>query len=168
MAIANGKSAAILDAASAVQHLDSYSQKDGLSAEEVFDSKKNGGLTYSDLLILPGFIDFTAAQTSLESRITKKITIKTPFLSSPMDTVTETDMAINLALLGGVGVIHHNCSAEEQAKMVRKVKMFENGFITDPFVFTPDHTVADVRKVKATYGFGGIPITGTYSFHWPL
>ena len=72
---------------------------DGLSAEELMDSKVNGGLTYNDFLILPGFIDFPASSVTLESKITKKITLKTPLLSSPMDTVTETDMAINMAVL---------------------------------------------------------------------
>lgn len=71
---------------------------DGLSAEELMDSRVHGGLTYNDFLILPGFIDFPASAVSLESKITKKILLKTPFISSPMDTVTETDMAINMAV----------------------------------------------------------------------
>lgn len=65
-------------------------------------------------------------------------------------------------MLGGVGVIHCNCSPEEQAEMVRKVKKFENGFITDPVCLTPNHTVADVRRIKAQFGYSGIPITGNY------
>lgn len=71
---------------------------DGLSADELMDSKINGGLTYNDFLILPGYIDFPASAVSLECRITKKISLKTPLISSPMDTVTETDMAINMAV----------------------------------------------------------------------
>ncbi|KAH9252168.1 hypothetical protein BASA81_009919 [Batrachochytrium salamandrivorans] len=112
---------------------------DGLAADDLFDVKVSGGLTYNDFLILPGYIDFPASAVSLETRITRRFTLKTPFMSSPMDTVTETDMAIHMALNGGLGVIHHNCPIEEQCDMVRKVKKFENGFITDPKCLSPSH-----------------------------
>ncbi|KAJ3394668.1 hypothetical protein HDU92_006656 [Lobulomyces angularis] len=135
--------------------------EDGLAAQELFDPKLSGGLTYNDFLILPGFIDFSAQAVQLESQITKNFKIKTPFISSPMDTVTETAMAIHMALNGGLGVIHHNQSVEAQAAMVRKVKKFENGFITDPFCFGPNNTVKDVIDVKEKFGFCGIPITET-------
>ncbi|KAL0476864.1 IMP dehydrogenase [Acrasis kona] len=144
-----------------------YSQKDGLSAKQIFEGDNNG-LTYNDLLILPGYIDFAANQVLLESRVTKNLVLKTPFMSSPMDTVTETDMAIRMALLGGVGIIHHNNTADEQAEMVRKVKKYKNGFIVDPVILGPDNTVRDVRKIKESLGFSGIPVTDTGKMHGKL
>jgi IMP dehydrogenase len=88
----------VLDYKKANELLREMYAPDGLSAEELMDSKLHGGLTYNDFLILPGYIDFPASAVSLESTITKKITLKTPLISSPMDTVTETDMAINMAV----------------------------------------------------------------------
>lgn len=69
-------------------------------------------------------------------------------------------MAIHLALLGGLGVIHHNCSAEDQAEMVRKVKRYENGFISDPVCLSPKTTVAEAVALRDQLGFGGFPVTG--------
>ncbi|ORY80532.1 IMP dehydrogenase/GMP reductase [Protomyces lactucae-debilis] len=149
--------AQLLDYATAEAELAKYESRDGHSAAELMADQN--GLTYQDLLMLPGFIDFGAKDVTLESRITKNIVLKTPFMSSPMDTVTEADMAINIALLGGIGIIHHNNTPEEQAAMVKTVKKFENGFITDPVVLSPEATVSEVKKIKASSGFSGIPVT---------
>ena len=148
------------DHTQALSILASYPDRDGISVHQLLDETKTGGLTYNDFVLLPGHIGFPAAAVDLTSRLTKTITLKTPFTSSPMDTVTEANMAIHMALLGGVGVIHHNCSVEEQAEMIRKVKRFENGFILDPIVISPSTTVAEARALKRRWGFGGFAVTG--------
>ncbi|KAF2875871.1 inosine-5'-monophosphate dehydrogenase-like protein [Massariosphaeria phaeospora] len=165
MPILNGdaladRSANALDFSKAFEVLkNDYSEPDGINVKTLIDSKTNGGLTYNDFLMLPGYIGFPASDVTLDTPVTKRVTLKTPFVSSPMDTVTEHSMAIHIALLGGLGVIHHNCSAEEQAEMVRKVKRFENGFILDPVVIAPSTTVAEAKALKEKWGFGGFPVT---------
>lgn len=150
------------DHTKALELLSTYPEKDGLDIKSLMDSKAKGGLTYNDFLVLPGKIEFPSSVVSLQSRLTKKITLNTPFVSSPMDTVTEADMAIYMALLGGIGILHHNCTPEEQAAMVKKVKKFENGFINDPITIAPTVTVGDIKEKSKRMGFTSFPVTGMY------
>lgn len=114
---------------------------------------------YDDLILLPGFIDFTTNNICLKTKLTRNISLHIPFVSSPMDTVTESAMAIKMALLGGIGIIHCNNTIEEQVKEVKKVKRFNNGFITRPIVFSPQNTIQDI--LNQNLNFSGIPITKT-------
>ena len=104
-------------------------------------------------------------EVSLATKVTKKISLKLPIVSSPMDTVTEANMAIGMALHGGLGVVHYNCSVEDQASFVRQVKKYKNGFITEPICLSPEHSIADVDEVKARHGYSGIPITENGTMH---
>lgn len=134
---------------------------DGYSATELFGSKKKScyAYTYDDVIILPGHINGSYQDISLENHITRNIKVKIPLLSSPMDTVTEHTMAINMALLGAIGVIHSNMPVEEQVEEVRLVKKYKNGFIANPACLSPDHMICDVDKLKEQFGYSGIPIT---------
>lgn len=130
---------------------------DGLSAEEMF--LRGTGLTYRDYLVLPGYIDFHPSEVNMATQLTRNITLNRPLVSSPMDTVTEDAMAIAMALMGGIGIIHYNNSAEDQVKLIRQVKRFKNGFIAEPTVLGPSNTIRDLDAIKAKFGFSGIPIT---------
>ena len=134
---------------------------DGFSSQELFGQKRKScsAFTYDDIIIMPGHVMSSNNEVSLENNITRKIRVKVPLLSSPMDTVTEHDMAIGMALQGAIGVIHYNMTVEEQANEVRLVKKYKNGFITDPACLSPNHVIADVDKLKEKFGYSGIPIT---------
>jgi IMP dehydrogenase len=130
----------------------------GLSAAELLE-RSPYALTYNDIILMPGSIDFAPADVDLSTRLTREITLRRPLVASPMDTVTEHRMAIALALLGGIGIVHYNCTIEQQVAQIRKVRRFENGFILDPLVLSPEHTIADIHRIKEQHGFSGIPIT---------
>lgn len=133
---------------------------DGQSAADIFEDRTcHTGFTYDDLICLPGHIDFGVHDVMLESYFTKKIRLKTPIVSSPMDTVTESKMAIGIALEGGIGVIHCNMSIEDQANEVTKVKKYKSGFITDPICIKPTLLLSQLDKLCEECGFTGFPVT---------
>jgi IMP dehydrogenase len=130
---------------------------DGNSGQDLF--AKGRGYTYDDFILLPGYIDFATDEIDLATNITRNIRLGTPLVSSPMDTVTESQMAIAMALNGGMGVIHYNNTIKEQADLVDKVKRFKSGFISDPKVLGPRNNIRDIDAIKLKYGFSGVPIT---------
>mmetsp|Transcript_76795 Transcript_76795/g.248863 ORF Transcript_76795/g.248863 Transcript_76795/m.248863 type:complete len:546 (+) Transcript_76795:32-1669(+) len=140
---------------------------DGWTAEKVFGGCPTG-YGYDDITFLPGHVSFEASDVDLGGKLTNRISLRMPLLSSPVGTVTESEMAIKMALLGSMGVIHGNQSAEAQAAMIQRVKRFVNGFILEPFVLGPKNTVEDLDKLKAEHGVGGVPITEDGKLHGKL
>lgn len=116
------------------------------------------GITFDDVLLVPGYSEVIPNDIDLRTQLTKKIQLQIPLMSSGMDTVTEHRMAIAMARQGGIGVIHKNMSIEAQAEEVDKVKRSENGVITDPFSLTPEHTLDDADKLMAKFRISGVPI----------
>ena len=118
------------------------------------------GLTFDDISLITQYADFLPAEADISTRFTRHVKLNIPFASAAMDTVTENSMAIAMARLGGIGVIHKNLTPERQVEEVRKVKYYLNGIIRDPAVFHPDQTVEEMlyeKKVKK-YNFSGFPI----------
>ncbi len=115
-------------------------------------------ITFDDVLLIPQASDFVPTQADVRTKLTRGIEINIPLLSAPMDTVTESALAIALAQEGGIGIIHKNLSVENQAREVEKVKRSENGVIVDPIVLSPNNTIADARRVMSEFNVSGIPI----------
>lgn len=118
------------------------------------------GLTFDDVSLITQYADFLPGDTNIQTKLTSNIQINIPFISAAMDTVTEADMAIAMALHGGIGIIHKNLEPEEQAGAVSKVKHFLNGLITDPIIFNEGQTIEDIQIQRAQkgYNFSGFPI----------
>lgn len=123
------------------------------------------GLTFDDVLLVPQYSEILPKEVSLKTRITRNIELNIPFVSAAMDTVTEDQMAINMALHGGIGVVHKNCDPDTQAAIVERVKRFENGFILDPLVLSPDDLIQDVIEIRDGHGFKAVPITADGTLH---
>uniref|UniRef100_A0A183CIS2 IMP dehydrogenase n=1 Tax=Globodera pallida TaxID=36090 RepID=A0A183CIS2_GLOPA len=140
---------------------DYYAQmidEDGQTVHELFN--QGTGLTYNDFNILPGYIDFSVADVELGAQLTRKIRLSAPLVSSPMDTVTESEMAIAMALNGGIGIIHANFKTiQDQVTEVLKVKRYKQGFISNPQCIRETDTVLDLLNIKKVHGFTGTPVT---------
>ncbi|MCZ2460791.1 MAG: IMP dehydrogenase [Chitinophagales bacterium] len=116
------------------------------------------GLTFDDVLLLPGYSQVLPRDVNITTKLTKDIMLNVPMLSAAMDTVTEATMAIALAREGGLGILHKNMSIEKQAEQVRKVKRSESGLILDPLTLNPNATIGDAVKLMRDNKIGGIPI----------
>ncbi len=122
------------------------------------DIIKKESLTFDDVLLRPEYSDVLPSETEIKSRLTNKIKLKTPFISAAMDTVTESEMAISMARLGGIGVIHKNLSIKNQALEVDKVKRSESGMILDPVTISPNKTLKDALDIMKRYKISGVPV----------
>ncbi len=116
------------------------------------------GLTYDDVLLVPGYSQVLPKDVNIKSKLTRTIEVNTPIISAAMDTVTESKLAIAIAQHGGIGVIHKNMSIEEQALEVRKVKRSESGMILDPVTLNESGLVKDALKIMREFSIGGIPV----------
>lgn len=116
------------------------------------------GLTFDDILLLPGKSDVLPNETNVKTKLTNKIELNIPLMSAGMDTVTESSMAIAMAREGGIGIIHKNMTIEEQAMEVDKVKRSEHGVISDPFSLSKNNTIKDADELMGRYKISGVPI----------
>ena len=115
-------------------------------------------ITFDDVLLIPSYSEVLPNQVSLKSRISDKITLNVPIVSAAMDTVTEADLAIAIARVGGLGFIHKNMPIAEQAVQVNRVKRSENGMIADPVTLSKDHTLAEAKEMMQEYKISGLPV----------
>jgi len=117
------------------------------------------GFTFDDVLILPAKSDILPTQADVSTKLSRNISLNIPIVSSAMDTVTESKMAISLAQLGGIGIIHRNISIQKQAEEVDKVKRHESGLIVDPITMRPQNKIFEAKEVMKKYKISGLPIT---------
>ncbi|MGN6622027.1 MAG: IMP dehydrogenase, partial [Sphingomonas sp.] len=117
------------------------------------------GLTFDDVLLQPAESDVLPSQADTSTRLSRGIALNIPILSSAMDTVTEADMAIVMAQLGGIGVLHRNMTVLEQCDAVRQVKRYESGMVVNPITIAPNATLADAQALMDRHKISGIPVT---------
>ncbi|QRZ13486.1 IMP dehydrogenase [Paracoccus methylovorus] len=118
-------------------------------------------LTFDDVLLVPAASSVMPSTADVTTWVTKQIRMNIPLLSSAMDTVTESRMAIAMAQAGGIGVVHRNLTAEQQADEVRRVKRFESGIVYDPITLTPEQTIADAKALQERFNVTGFPVVDT-------
>lgn len=123
-----------------------------------YDHRFVQGLTYDDVLLIPRYSQVLPRDVDVSTRLTRDIRLNIPIVSAAMDTVTEYQMAIALAVEGGIGIIHKNMSIERQADQVRRVKRYESGLIVDPITLSPEHSLREAFRIMQEYKIGGIPI----------
>ncbi len=122
------------------------------------DKVKAKALTFDDVLLVPSYCDFLPSQASVKTSLTKNIDINLPLLSAAMDTVTEYRMAIALAEAGGIGILHKNCSIQEQSNAVRNVKKYESGVVRDPTTISSNQTIAQLKQLTGELNISGMPV----------
>jgi len=128
------------------------------AAADVATARISEALAFDDILVVPSYSQVLPASTDIRTRLTRTIPLAIPLISSAMDTVTESGMAIAMAQHGGIGVIHKNFGIDEQAVQVRQVKKFESGMVINPVTIHPDQTLADARGLMEHYHISGIPV----------
>ena len=116
-------------------------------------------LTFDDVLLVPAYSEVVPTEVSTQTQLTRDITLNTPLISSAMDTVTESRMAIAMAQQGGIGIVHRNLTIEQQAGEIDKVKRSESGMIVDPVTIGPDHLISDALEFMRRYKISGVPVT---------
>ena len=118
------------------------------------------GLTYDDVLLLPGYSDLAPSDIDTSTRLTRELTLRAPLISAAMDTVTEARMAIAMARQGGLGVLHRNLSIADQAYQVDLVKRTQTGMISNPITIGPDRTLEELDAICGEYRVSGLPVIG--------
>src|SRR6202166_5204375 len=125
----------------------------------MIDGPIQEGLTFDDVLLVPGKSSVLPAEVETETHFTRKLKINVPLVSAAMDTVTESRLAIAMARQGGIGLIHRNMPIDRQAEEVDRVKRSESGMIGDPVTISPDKKISDALEVMRRYRISGVPVT---------